>query len=124
MVAVIATVRGQVKCNAQTLLSGRQILPVKIIRSLGSAESGILTNGPRSLGVHAGIRASQVGRQSGPLEFQPLSLFAEGNLHHNGIDAPTGRPRIFERTGIDIAEGFDVQLCSLNEGRSQGVDQG
>jgi hypothetical protein len=49
---------GQVESDTQTLLSGFDVLAIESIRLLDRTEAGILTNCPRSCGVHCWIRTT------------------------------------------------------------------
>ena len=65
MVAVVATMRGQVESHREAFLAGRQVAPVKSITLFCGAETGVLPDRPGLGEVHAGIRAAKEGRGTG-----------------------------------------------------------
>ena len=56
IVAVVATVGGEVEGDAQPLLPGREIAAIKGVGFLGRREAGVLADGPGPTGVHRRIR--------------------------------------------------------------------
>ena len=65
VVRIVAAVGGQIESHRQTLLSRRQIAPVEGVGFLGCGEARVLADGPGLAGIHGGIGASQVRRQTG-----------------------------------------------------------
>ena len=61
VVAVVATVGGQVKGDADALPAAGQRLAVERIGFLGGRKAGVLADGPGPHRVHAGLGAAQVG---------------------------------------------------------------
>ena len=65
VISVVAAVRRQVEGYGETFLTRSEVTAIEGVRLLGRGESGVLTDGPRAHGVHAAVRATQVGRQTG-----------------------------------------------------------
>ena len=59
VVAVVATVSGQVESAAQALLTGGDIAAIEGVRLLGGGETGILTDGPRTHHIHGAVGATE-----------------------------------------------------------------
>ncbi len=64
MVGVVAPVSGQVEGNRQAFLPGGEVAAVEGVGLLGGRETRVLPDGPGPLGVHAGVRATQIGRNA------------------------------------------------------------
>ena len=77
MVAVVATVRGQIKRHTQPLLACRQVSAVKGVAFLGRGKPCVLAHGPGAHGVHRGIRPPEVRRHAWSKLFMgvPLTLY-------------------------------------------------
>ena len=65
VVGIVATVRGQVERDAESLLAGGEIAAVKRVRIFRGRKPRVLANGPRTQRVHRGIRAAKKWRKSG-----------------------------------------------------------
>jgi hypothetical protein len=65
VVAVVATVGGEVEGHRQALLAGREVAPVEGVRLVGRGEPGVLADRPRLVDVHRGIGATDVRRDAG-----------------------------------------------------------
>ncbi len=65
VVAVVATVRGQVKRHRHTLPAGRQGLAVKSVGFFGGRKTCILANRPGPHRIHGGLGPTQVGLKTG-----------------------------------------------------------
>jgi len=86
VVGVITTVSGQVESYRQTFLAGSQITTIECIGFFGCGETGILTDGPGTQGVHHRIRTTQIRRKSGSIAqvFHSLKVFfCINRLHFN-----------------------------------------
>lgn len=57
----------QVKGDREALLAGCQVASVKGVALLDGAESGILADRPRAVGVHGGMRTAGEWKQAGRL---------------------------------------------------------
>ena len=123
VIAVIAAVGRQVEGHTQSLLAFRQILSVEGIGSLGSAEPRILSNGPRSLGVHAGIRPPQVGRVASHGGFH-AGGFLPGwrSVHHDGFDG--FRSLSGDVPGALVAPPRQMAVHSRHHGLGQRIHHG
>ena len=65
VVGVIAAVRCQVEGDRNALTTGSQCLAVKRIGGFRGRETGVLADGPWTHGIHGGLRATDVGGQTG-----------------------------------------------------------
>ena len=99
VVGVVATVCGQVEGNGQTFLSGSEVAAIEGIRLFGSRESGILTDGPRTEGVHHGVRTTEERRNTScEVEmFHALQVFLGINGFHFDVFGrlPVGNDAVF-----------------------------
>ena len=64
VVGVVTTVCGKVKGYGQTLLSGSKVAAIEGVTLFCGGESCILTDGPRTEGIHHAIGATQEGRDT------------------------------------------------------------
>ncbi|CDD48410.1 uncharacterized protein BN800_01406 [Bacteroides sp. CAG:875] len=64
MIRVITTVSRKVEGHRQTFLSGSQVTTIEGVGFFCGRESGILTDGPRTEGVHHGVRATKIRRNT------------------------------------------------------------
>ena len=65
VVAVIATVRGEIEGDRKALLSGGQVAAVKGVRFFGSRETGILADGPWPTRIHRRTHTARKWRKAG-----------------------------------------------------------
>ena len=62
VIGVISAVRCKVKCHGKTFLSGCKVAAIEGVGFGGGGEAGVLTDGPRTQGVHCAVRAAQEWR--------------------------------------------------------------
>lgn len=65
VVAVVATVRGQIESHADALPAGGQRLLVERVRCLGGREAGVLADRPGTNGIHRRLRAADIRSEAG-----------------------------------------------------------
>jgi hypothetical protein len=65
VVGVVAAMRGEVEGDRQALLPGGEVAAVESVGILGGREAGVLADGPRPVGVHRGVGATNVRRNTG-----------------------------------------------------------
>ncbi len=65
MVGVIAAMGRQIERDRKPGLAGRQIGAVEGIRFLGGRKTGVLAYRPRTMRIHGGARAAQIGGEAG-----------------------------------------------------------
>ncbi|MPN08879.1 hypothetical protein SDC9_156165 [bioreactor metagenome] len=65
VIRVVAAVGRQIECDRQALLACGQVAAVEGIGLGGSGETGVLTDRPRTRGVHGRIRTTQERRHTG-----------------------------------------------------------
>ena len=61
MIGIISTMRGQVKGNGKPFLPHRQVAAIKGVGFFRGGKARVLTDGPGTLHVHAGVRPSEIG---------------------------------------------------------------
>ena len=65
VVRIVAAMGGQIESHREALLPRRQIAAVEGVGFLGRGEARVLANGPGLAGIHGGIGAAQIRRQTG-----------------------------------------------------------
>ncbi len=105
VVRVVTAVGGKAESYRQTLLTGGQVFAVELVGSLGSGETGILTDGPGAAGVHGGHRPAGVGGHAREHAegLEPLEVLV--TVHALDGDA-------FGRLPVQRVRGFPLHLLA------------
>ena len=64
VVAVVATVRGQVKCDREALLTSGEVAAVECVGGGSCRETCVLADGPGAHGIHRGLGAANEGLEA------------------------------------------------------------
>jgi len=90
IIRVIAAMRRQVKGNAQALLARLDVRPIKLVALFNRAESRVLANCPRPIGVHRRVRTARERILSRKfLGYVLCVLLSEHRLHVYALTAIT-----------------------------------
>ena len=103
VITVVATVRGKVKGDRHTLLTGGQGLAVKGVGFLSRGETGVLADGPRTTGVHGRLGAT--GERGKPRHFTHMRQVLDVVLGVHRFDGDA-----FGRVPVQRVKRFAAQL--------------
>ena len=112
MIGIVSAVCREVECYRKTFLTRSQVTTIECVGFFGGGETGILTDSPGTNRIHAAVRATQEGRNTGYVVevFKTLEVFFGINGFYG--DLFRGYP-VFTLAGYFPCRVSESILCNI-----------